>query len=128
MKKFCNKTAEELKALEQAKISDLHHFTSLRTVFKSLALSFGKYNADVFDSLSQEDRYNIGIMVKDTTDAIEKCKDTMSKFKDATRKRPRSKAEFGVLRGELDHSLTTIQCLQSSFHMLVSRPLNEVIT
>ena len=124
MKRHCNKTAEELKALEQAKISDLHHITSLRTVFKSLALSFDKYNTDVIDSLSPEDKNSIGDIVKDTGEAVERCENTMARLRALIKKRLRSKSEFDVLRGELDNSITTIQCLQSSFNMSVSRPLN----
>ena len=128
MKKYCNRTAEELKALEQAKISGLHQITSLRTVFKSLALSFDKYNTDVIDSLSQEDKNNIGEIVKDTREAVERCENTTSKLRALIKKRPRSKSEFDALHGELNNTITTIQCLQTSFNMSVSRPLNEVVT
>ena len=97
-------------------------------MLKSLALSFDKCNTDVIASLSQEDKNNIGEIVKDTTEAVERCGDTMSRLRALIKKKPRSKSEFDVLRGELDHIITTIQCLQSSFNMSVSRPLNEVVT
>ena len=126
MKKHCSRTAEELKALEQAKISGLNRITSLRTVFKALALSFDKYNKDVMESLSQKDKVNIGEIVKDTTEAIEKCKGTMVELRALTKKKLRSKSELDVLRDELNSAITTIQCLQASFSSLVSRPLIEV--
>ena len=128
MKKYCNRTAKELKALEEAKISDLHQITSLRTIFKTLASSFDKYNTDVVDSLSQEDRNNIREIVKDATEAMERCEDTMSRLRALTKKRPRSNSEFDILRGEITNTITTIQCLQNSFKTLVSRSLNEVNT
>ena len=116
MKKYCNRTAEDLKAIEQAKISDLHQITSLRTILKSLALSIDKFNTDVIKSLSQEDQNNIREIVKNTTEAVERCEDTISRLRTLIKKRPHSNSEFDVLRGELNDAITTIQCLQVSFN------------
>ena len=128
MKKYCNRNAEELKTIEQVRISDLHHITSLQTIFRIHALSFDKYNTDVIDSLNQEDKNKIGGIVKGATEAVERCEDTTSRLKALIRKKSLSKSESDVLRGELDNAITTIQCFQTSFNMLVSRPLNEVVT
>ena len=117
-----------METLEEAKISDLHQITSLRTIFKTLALSFEKYTTDVIDSLSQEDKDNIREIVKDATEAMERCEDTISRLRALTRKRPRSNSELDILRDELKNTITTIQCLQTSFNTLVSRSLNEVNT
>lgn len=80
------------------------------------------------ESLSQKDKVNIGEIVKDTTEAMEKCKGTMVELRALTKKKLRSKSELDVLRDELNSAITTIQCLQASFSSLVSRPLIEVNT
>lgn len=127
MKKHCNRTAEGLVALEQAKISGLHQITSLRTVFKSLATSFDKLNEDVEESLSQKDKGNIREIAKDTMGAMDRCEDTICKIKALTKKKLRSKSELDVLRNELNDAMASIQCLQISLNTSVSRPLTEAI-
>lgn len=120
VKKFCNKTVEELKALERAKVSGIHQITSLRIVFKALASSFDKYNDDVIALLSQKDRENIGELIKDTHGVIEGCEGTVSKLRALTKKKLRSKSELDVLREELSGAISTIQCLQESFTSHIS--------
>ncbi len=128
IKKFCDKTAEELKAVELAKSSGTDQITSLRTVFRSLASSFDKYNEDVIDLLDQKDKEKIGEIMKDTEGVIERCEVTMSKLRALTRKKVRSKSELDVLREELRGAVSTIQFLQDSFNALVTRPLKEFST
>ncbi len=123
IKRFCDKTAEELKAVELAKCSGTDQITSLRTVFKSLGSSFDKYNEDVITLLGQKDKESIGEIMKDTEGVIERCEVTISKLRALTRKKVRSKSELDVLREELRDAVSTIQCLKDSFHTLVTRPL-----
>ena len=123
IKRFCDKTAEELKAVELAKSSGTDQITSLRTVFKSLASSFDKYNKDVIDLLDQKDKESIGEIMKDTEVVIEKCEVTMSRLRALIRKKNRSKSELDVLREELRGAVSTIHCLKDSFNTLVTRPL-----
>ena len=126
MKRSCNKTAERLKALEQAKASGIHQITSLRIVFKTLASSFDKYNAEVEKFLSQKDKDSIREIMRETTGVIERCEGTVSKLKALTKKKLHSRSELDVLREELNAAISTLQFLQTSFSMLVSHPLNEV--
>ena len=120
MKKYCNKTAERLKALEQAKVSGIHQVTSLRIVFKSLASSFDKYNSDIIDLLSPKDRHDIREIMKDTDGVIERCEGTMSKLRALAKKKIHDKSELDVLRDELNDAVNIIQCLQKAFDTLVS--------
>ncbi|CAF9909963.1 hypothetical protein IMSHALPRED_008517 [Imshaugia aleurites] len=116
VKKSCNKTAEKLKALEQAKASGTHQIASLRIVLKTLASSFDKYNAEVEKVLSQKDKDDIGEVMRDATGVIERCEGIVSKLKALTKKKLRSKSELDVLREELNTAISTIQCLQTSFN------------
>ncbi len=125
MKKYFNKTAEELKALQQAKVAGIDQITSLRTVTKSISLYFTKLNTDVVDLLSQEDKDGIEEIVTDMTKEIEKCEGTMSKLKAHTRKKIHTKSELEVFLDQLNHALSTLQCLQGSLNGLVSHQFNE---
>lgn len=125
MKKYFNKTAEELKALQQAKVAGIDQITSLRTVTKSISLYFTKLNTDVLDLLSQEDKDVIEEIVKDMTKEIEKCEGTVSKLKAHTRKRIHTKSELEVFRDQLNGALSTLQYLHAALNGLVSHQLNE---
>ena len=128
VQRCCKKTAEELRALEQAKASGIHQIVSLRTVFKSFASSFDKYDEDVVGLLSQKDRESIGEIMRDAEGVIERCEGTVSKLRALSKKKVRSKSELDVLREELNDVVSTIQCLQESFHTLVAHLLNEIST
>ena len=125
MKNHCKKTAEGLKALEQAKSAGIQQTTSLRIVINSLASSFDNYNTDIIDSLSQKAKHGIGEIVKDTNAVIERCEGTVSKLKALTKKELHSESELDVLRKDLSDSINIIQCLQNSFNTLVENPPNE---
>ena len=128
MKKHCNKTAEELRALDQAKISALHQIPSLRTVFKSIASSFDSLNGDIVESLSQKDKDDIEDIVKDTKGVIDRSEGIICNIKALTKKKLRYKSGLDELRNELNEAITTIQSLQISLNLSVSCLLNEVYT
>ena len=128
VQKCCKKTAEELKALERAKVSGIHQIISLRTVFKSLASSFDKYEEDVINLLSQKDKEKLGEIMRDTEGIIERCEGTVTELRALTKRKVRSGSELDVLREELNGVVFTIQCLQESFNTLVAHLLNEVST
>ena len=125
VKKYFDKTAEELEAIQQAKVAGIDQIASLRTITKSISLSFIKLNTDVFDLLSQEDKKSIEEIMKGMMKEIEKCEGTVSKLKAHTRKKIHTKSELEVLRGQLNQALSTIHCLQVALTGLVSHQLNE---
>ena len=125
MKKYCKKTAERLRALEQAKSAGIHQITSLRIVFRALASSFEKYNDVIIDSLNQKAKNDIGEIIKDTKGVMERCEGTVSKLRALTKKELHSKSELDVLREELSGAIQIIQVLQNSFDSLVKDPPNE---
>ena len=122
MKRYCDKTAEKLEAIEQARVSGINQVTSLRIVVKSLASSFDKYNTDVNDLLSQKDKDAIGGVIKDTWTVIERCEGTVSQLRALTRKKTNSKSKLDVLRDELKETTSTIQSLHLAFNTLASHP------
>ncbi len=128
IKRSCDKTAEELKSVELAKSLGTDQITSFRTVLKSLASLFDKYNEDVIGSLDQKDKERIGEMMKDTEGVIERCEVTISKLRALTRKKVHSKSELDVLREELRGAVSTIHYLKDSFNELVTRPLKGFST
>ena len=125
MRKYFNKTAEESKALQQAKVAGKDQITSLQIVEKSISLYFTKLNTDVIGLLSQEDKDRIEEIVTYTTKEIEKCEGTVSNLKAHTRKRIHTKSELEVFRDQLNHALSTLQYLQGTLKGLVSHQLNE---
>lgn len=114
VKKYFNKTAEELEALQQAKVAGIDQIASLRTVTKSIPLSFIKLNTDVLDLLSQEDKDSIKEIMKGMNKEIEKCEGTVSKLKAHTRKTLYTTSELEVLRGQLHQALSTLLYLQGA--------------
>ena len=128
VRKYCKKHAEKLEALEQARVSGIYQLTSLRTVFKSLASSFDKYNTDVIDLLGPKAKEDIGEIMKDTMRIMETSEGTVSKLRALTRTKVRSKSEVDVLREELAGAVAVIECLQGSFSTSVGHTIYEVIT
>ena len=116
MKKYFNKTAEELEALQQAKVAGIDQIASLRTVIKSISLYFTKLNTDVLDLLSQEDKNYIEDIVKPMTEQVEKCEGTVSKLRAHTRKTIHTKSELEVFRDQLNQALSTLQWLQGTLN------------
>ena len=125
MKKYFNKTAEELKALQQAKVAGIDQITSFRTVTKSISLYFTKLNTDVLDLLSQEYKDGIEEIVKAMTREIEKCEGTVSELKAYTKKRIHTKSKLEVFRDQLNQAFSTLQSLQVALNGFVSHQLNE---
>ena len=125
MRKYLNKTAEESKALQQAKVAGKDQIASLRIVAKSISLYFTKLNTDVVGLLRQEDKDKIQEIVTYTTKEIEKCEDTVSNLKAHTRKKIHTKSELEVFRDQLNHALGTLRHLQGTLSGLVSHQLKE---
>ena len=128
MKNYFNRTAEQFRTLEQARISGLDQIKSLRVIFKNLAVFFEKINTDVDDSLSQHDKDAIGEIVKDLYEVMEDCEGTVSQIRALTKKKPVTKSEFDVLREKLNGAFTRIFSLQMTLNTSVSRPLSQAST
>ena len=116
MRNHFNKTAEESKALKQAKVAGKDQITSIRTVADLISLYFTKLNTDVVGLLSQEDKDRIEEIVTYTTKEIEKCQGTVSSLKAHTRKKIHTKSELEVFRDQLNHALGTLQYLQGTLN------------
>ena len=125
MRKHFNKTAEESKALQQAKVAGKDQIASLRIVENSISLYLTKFKTDVVGLLSQEDKDRIEVIVTYTTKEIEKCEGTVSNLKAHTRKKIHTKSELEVFRDQLNHALGTLQHLQGTLSVLVSHQVNE---
>ena len=128
VRKYCKKHAEKLEALEQARVSGIDQLTALRTVFKSFASSFDKYNTDVINLLDPKSKEDIGDIMKDTIEIMETSEGTVSKLRALAKTKAGSKSEVDELGRKLAHAIQVIECLLGSFSRLVDRLLHEINT
>ena len=122
----CHRASEELRSLEQARLSSQFQITSLRVLYRALSTNLDKYNCDVERSLSKSDRDAIGDIIQDIDRIADKSEETVVKLKKAIQKSGNNRTELDMLRDELNTAVSVIQSLQTAFASFVTRPPNEV--